>query len=379
MTLPAPLLRRSLILDAHADTPQRFADEHWNFTDDLGIGHLNLSTAHAGGLSGEFFAIWPEPGQWRGRFAHRALNLIDAVYEQVRKAPDALALCRTADEIVAAHASGRFAIMLGLEGGHAIENSLALLRQYFALGVRYMTLTWANSNEWADSSGDQDDPQILPHGGLTSFGRDVIREMNRLGMMVDVSHVSDAAFADVLSVARAPVLASHSSARALTPAPRNLTDDMIRTIAGTGGAVMVNFYPAFIDETWRSAWNALTPERQKRHEELRQSFENRGAPLPYALSNTIDLEFADRIPPAPLASLIDHIDHIANIAGIDHVGIGSDFDGIPALPAGIHSAADLPKVADALIARGYSEQAISKIFGENLLRVLRAVDQAAAR
>ena len=362
-----------LILDAHADTPQRFADESWNFTDELNGGHLNLAAARAGGLSGEFFAIWPEPTQWRGRFAHRTLTLIDAVHQQVRRSPDHLALCLTADDVLAAHAIGKFAVLMGIEGGHAIENSLALLRQYFALGVRYMTLTWANSNEWADSSGDLHEPSIPHHGGLTGFGRDVVREMNRLGMMVDISHVSDQSFADVLASSTAPVIASHSSARAITAAPRNLTDDMIRAVADTGGAVMVNFYPAFIDEAWRSAWNALTEERRAEHDLLEEACARRRQPVPFVNSNAIDLRYAARIPRPPLDTLVEHFRHVVDVAGIDHVGIGSDFDGICALPAGIDSAADLPNLASALQSIGYNSADLAKILGGNLLRVMRDV------
>ncbi len=377
--MPDPATRSPLLLlDAHADTPQRFTDEGWHLTDPLQGGHLNLAAARQGGLAGEFFAIWPEPRQWRGRYAKRALSLIEAVHEQVRRTPDQLALCRSADDILAAHTSGRFAVLLGLEGGHAIENSLDRLRQYFALGVRYMTLTWSNSNEWADSSGDLDDPAVQHHGGLTGFGREVVREMNRLGMMIDVSHVSDATFADVLAVSSAPVLASHSSARALTASPRNLTDAMIRAIAASGGAVMVNFYPAFIDDRWRSAWNTLAPERDLEHARLQQACKERGLPVTHALANAIDKSFAARIPRPSLSALIDHIDHICRIAGHAHVGLGSDFDGICALPEGLNSAADLPKIAEALAHRGYTEQQLRGVLGSNLLRVMRLVEQAAS-
>jgi membrane dipeptidase len=373
-TRPQPWLR----LDAHADTPQRFADEGWHFTDDLHGGHLNLSTARASGLSGQFFAIWPEPRQWRGHYAHRTLHLIDAVHEEVRRCPVDLVLCRSVDDLLAAHETGQFAILLGIEGGHAIENSLALLRQYFALGVRYMTLTWANSNEWADSSGDFDDSSITHHGGLTPFGQEVVREMNRLGMMVDVSHVSDATFADVLRISTAPVIASHSSARALTAAPRNLTDDMIRAIAARDGAVLVNFYPAFLDETWRSAWNALAEERDRDHHRLQAECDRRGNRVTHALANAIDQRFAARLPLPPLSTLIDHIDHICKVAGHSHVGFGSDFDGICALPAGLDSAADLPKIEAALRHRGYTDQDLRGILGENLLHVMRLVESLAS-
>ena len=255
----------ALILDTHVDTPQRFIDEAWDFTSQLNGGSLNLETARHGNLAGTFFALWTEPTQWRNRYAHRTLELLDGVLQQVRKHPNDLALCTTPAEILAAHAQNKFAILLGIEGGHSIENSLALLRLYHQLGVRYMTLTWANSNDWADSSGDIDDPTIPHHNGLTPFGREVIREMNRLGMIIDVSHASDKTFWDVIETTRAPILATHSSARALTNAPRNLTDDQLRTIAKNNGAVMVNFYSGFIDENFRNAINQLKSERSEAH------------------------------------------------------------------------------------------------------------------
>jgi membrane dipeptidase len=363
----------ALVIDTHADTPQRFVDESWSFTGDLGSGHLNLATARRGNLAAEFFAIWPEPEAWKGRFAHRTLALIDGVLEQVRLHPNDLALCLTPDEILAARESGRFAVLMGIEGGHAIENSLALLRAFHALGVRYMTLTWANSNDWADSSGDIDDPAIAHHNGLTEFGREVIAEMNRLGMMIDVSHASDKTLADVLAATRAPILASHSAARALTNSPRNLTDDQLRVIAANGGVCMVNFYAAFIDENYRQGVIAIRDERSAAHRALAAEYAARNEPIPFAASNRIDQEFAARLPRPPLASLIDHFDHIIRVAGVDHVGIGTDFDGISALPEGIDSAADLPKITAGLLDRGYSADDLHKVLGGNLMRVFRAV------
>lgn len=387
----------ALVIDAHADTPQRFADEPWDFAGPLASprnsgGMLNLETARKGNLAAEFFAIWVDPGQVpAGRYAHRALTLIDGVREQVRRHPRELALCTSPHEILAARAAGRFAILMGLEGGHAIENSLALLRTYHALGVRYMTLTWANSNEWAESSTDlrttlrttdaivgaeTETPPVTR--GLTPFGMKVVAEMNRLGMMADVSHASDRTFDDVLAVSRAPVIASHSSARALTHSPRNLTDDQLRALAANGGLAMVNFYSAFIDEDYRLAWMAQREERSLAHASLEREYAARNEPIPFHISNTIDREFAARIPRPPLSSLIDHFDHMIRIAGIDHVGIGTDFDGISALPEGIDSAADLAKVTAGLFARGYSADDLHKVLGGNLLRVFAAVQSFAA-
>jgi membrane dipeptidase len=370
---PAQVHAAALVIDTHADTPQRFADEAWQFDDPLGLGHLNLASARTGNLAAEFFAIWAEPSAWHGRFAHRTLALIDAVLDQVRRHPHDLALCLTPADIASARAAGKFAVLMGLEGGHSIENSLALLRSYHTLGIRYMTLTWANSNEWAESSGD-----LRPSSpGLTDFGREVVAEMNRLGMIVDVSHASDATLADVLACARAPILATHSCARALCDSPRNLTDDQLRAVAANGGAVMVNFYSAFVDENYRNALIALKPERLAAHHALEAEYEARNQPTPHHASNAIDRAFANRIPRPPFDSLIAHFEHIVSVAGIDHVGIGSDFDGISAMPEGIDSAADLPKLTAALMARGHSAEDVQKILGSNLMRVFGAVQAAA--
>jgi membrane dipeptidase len=376
---PAEFHSSSLVIDTHADTPQRFVDERWNFTGPLGSGQLNLESARLGGLGAEFLAIWPEPVAWKGRFAHRTLELIDGVLEQVRQHPGQLALCLTPQDISAARASGRFAVLMGVEGGHAIENSLALLRVYHQLGVRYMTLTWANSNEWADSSGDLDDPAVPHHDGLTGFGREVVAEMNRLGMMVDVSHVSDKTFADVLAATRAPVIASHSCARALCDSPRNLTDDQLRALAANGGVCMVNFYSAFVDEDYRKAVLTIRSERSAAHQALTASYAERNQPIPFAAANQIDREFAGKLARPPFASLIAQFEHIIRVAGIDHVGIGSDFDGISSLPEGIDSAADLPKITAALLARGHSAGDLRKVLGGNLMRVFAAALEASAQ
>ncbi len=362
------LHHQALVIDTHADTPQRFLDG-WSFTDPLGSGMINLATARAGNLAAEFFALWVDPHEYpAGTHAVQALALADATLEQVRRHPDSLALCLTPDDILTARAQNKFAVLLGLEGGHAIENSLGLLRTFHRLGVRYMTLTWSNTNDWADSSND-----VARHGGLTLFGREVIAEMNRLGMMIDLSHVSDQTFWQVIDLSQAPVIASHSSARALTPAPRNLTDIQLRALAKKDGVCMVNFFPAFIDDTWRQAWEATRPQRQSAQAVAAAPYRTAGIPVPFSISDKIDREFTALIGPPPLASLIDHIDHVAQVAGIDHVGLGSDFDGIPQLPSGMHSAADLPLITQALQQRGYKDEDLHKLLGQNLLRVLRKI------
>jgi membrane dipeptidase len=384
MTDPARVHAQSIVIDGHADTPQRFVDEGWNFSDEIGVGMLNLDAAKRGGLSAQFFAIWVEPTEWKDRFAHRTLQLIDGLLEQIRKHPGTMRLGTTADDIERAHADGIFCALVGVEGGHSIENDLGLLRVFYRLGVRYMTLTWANSNEWADSSGDLDDPRVPHHGGLTDFGRDVIREMNRLGMMVDVSHVSDATFWDVLRTTRAPIIASHSSARALTDSLRNLTDEQLQAVATSNGIVMVNFYPSFIDDRWRLAWKASEDERHALYEAANKSYRDRRLPIPYNVPMTVDREFyarefCQRCTLPTIDVLIDHFDHIAQVAGIDHVGIGSDFDGFPMTPLGMETAAQLPAITEGLMARGYTAEQMTKILGGNLLRVMRAVEEEAAR
>jgi membrane dipeptidase len=372
----------ALVIDTHADTPQRFVDDGWNFSDPLDSGMLNLDSAHAGNLAAEFFAAWVEPTEWRGRYAHRTLQLIDGVYEQLRKHPQTMRLGLSPEDIIQAHTDKVFCVLLGIEGGHSIEADLGLLRMYHLLGVRYMTLTWSNTNEWADSSGDLDDPTVAHHGGLTGFGREVVREMNRLGMMVDVSHAADSTFWDVLKTTHAPIIASHSSARALTDVPRNLTDEQLRAVATNDGVVMVNFYPAFIDDAWREGWAATRPEREALYARAAAAFRARGEAVPYNSPLAIDRSFylntlSHTLPLAPLRALIDHIDHVAQVAGIDHVGLGSDFDGFPILPEGLNSAADLPKITAALYERGYTAPQLTKLLGGNLLRVFEKVQAQA--
>ena len=352
------------MIDMHADTPQRLLEEQWDFTGALGDGMINLETARRGGLAAEFFAIWVEPVEHAGNYARRALALIDATLQQVKRRPEELQLCVTPDDILQAHAASRFGVLLGLEGGHAIEGSLDQLREFYRLGVRYMTLTWNNNNEWADASNDAE-----RHGGLTDFGREVIREMNRLGMMVDVSHASDKTFQDVLEISTAPVIASHSNARALTQARRNMTDEQLRALAEHGGVAMVNFFPAFVDNAWNKAWDQTRPERKAQHEKVAKPYRETGKRLPYFVSNAVDREFAARMQRPPFESLIAHFDHMLRVAGTEHVGIGTDFDGIPGLPEGIDSAADLPRIADALGRKGYGSDEIANVLGGNVMRV----------
>ena len=372
----------ALVIDTHADTPQRLLDEHYDLTDVLSGGNFNLETARKGNLGAQFFSIWAEPSLYRGKYARRTLELIDAVKRQVAHHPDALMLATSPAEIRRARRERKLAVLMGVEGGHSIEDSLGLLRQYYALGVRYMTLTWNNSNGWADSSSDIDDPGVAhTKEGLSEFGKDVVYEMNRLGMMVDVSHVADKTLYRTLIATRAPVIASHSSARALCDAPRNLNDQEILAIANSGGpeskggVVQVNFYSAFLSQSYRDAFTKIQPQVKRDIEALTERAQAEGRQVKPEEIESIRKAAAGSIPRPPLSVLIDHIDYIAKLAGVGHVGLGSDFDGVSGqLPEGIDSPADFPKITAELMATGYSGEDCRKILGGNLLRAFAEVE-----
>ena len=368
----------ALVIDTHADTPQRFLDENFDIgsTDPNDIGHISLDKARRGNLGAEFFSIWVEPETNQGHFAQHTFDLIDSVYEQAARHPDRMMMAFSVADIERAHQQHKLAALMGIEGGHSIENDIHLLRDYYRLGVRYMTLSWSNTNEWADSSGDIDDPKVQHHNGLTDFGKKVVLEMNRLGMMVDISHVADKTFWDTIATTKAPVIASHSSARALVTAPRNMTDDMLRAVSKNGGVVQVNFFNGFIDQNYWDANKAQAKDLEAAVKAYVDQMKAEGKAVRYVDIDRIDREWTAKIPRPPLKSLIDHIDHIAKVAGIDHVGLGSDFDGVSgATPQGIDSAADLPKITQAMVDRGYSAEDIHKILGGNLRRLLRDVER----
>jgi membrane dipeptidase len=365
----------AIVVDTHADTPQRFLDRGFDIgnTDPNDHGQITLDKARAGNLGAEFFSIWVDPATTDPvNYAKRAADLIDSVYQQAERHPERMTMAFSVADIERAHKEHKLAALMGIEGGHAIQNDLHLLNDFYRLGVRYMTLSWSNTNDWADSSGDINDPKVQHHDGLTEFGRQVVEEMNRLGMMVDISHVSDKTFYDAVGISKAPLIASHSSARALTNAPRNMTDDMLKALARNNGVVMVNFCSCFIDEDFRKALEAQRGPMDAAVQDVIARQKAAGKAAQYVDTEPIQEEWMARIPRPPLKSLIDHIDHIAKVAGIDHVGLGSDFDGVSgALPAEIDSAADLPKITQALIERGYNDADIKKILGGNLLRAMK--------
>jgi membrane dipeptidase len=368
----------AIVVDTHADTPQRFLDENFDIgsTDPKDHGHISLDKARAGNLGAEFFSIWVDPETNQGHFARRTLDLIDSVYEQAARHPDRMMMAFSVDDIERAHKQKKLAALLGIEGGHSIENDIHLLRDFYRLGARYMTLSWSNTNEWADSSGDINDPKVEHHNGLTEGGKQIVLEMNRLGMLIDISHVADKTFYNAIALSKAPVIASHSSARALTNHPRNMTDDMLRAMAKNGGVVQVNFYSGFDDENYRKAEADQASERNAAIKAYLDQRNAAGQTVTYLDRDRLEREWAAKIPRPPLKSLIDHIDHIAKVAGVEHVGLGSDFDGVSgATPQGIDSAADLPKITQALLDRGYSADDIRKILGANLLRAFREAER----
>ena len=368
----------AIVVDTHADTPQRFLDENFDIgsTDPKDTGHISLDKVRRGNLGAEFFSIWVDPATNQGHFAQHTLDLIDSVYEQAARHPDRMMMAFTVADIERAHREHKLAALMAIEGGHSIENDIRLLRDYYRLGVRYMTLTWSNTNEWADSSGDIDDPKVQHHNGLTDFGKQVVVEMNRLGMIVDISHVADKTFWDAIATTKAPVIASHSSARALVDAPRNMTDDMLRAVAKNGGVVQVNFFSGFDDENYREAEQAQAKDQAAAIQQYAEQMKAQGKTMTADDRDRIEREWLAKLPRPPLKSLIDHIDHIAKVAGVDHVGLGSDFDGVSGqTPQGMNSAADLPNITQSLLDRGYSANDIHKILGGNTLRVLGEVER----
>jgi membrane dipeptidase len=363
------VLLQAIIIDTHADTPQMMLDEGYDLAQPDSPFMLSIPKMRQGHLGAEFFSIWVDVNWPKQDLIHRALDLIDAVYEQVGRHSDVLGMATTADEIVRLRLQGKFAILMGVEGGHIIQDDLSALDIYYRLGVRYMTLTHTANTGWADSSGDQ------PHwNGLTDFGKLVVERMNRLGMMVDISHVSDKTFYDTLAVSKAPVIASHSSCRALCDVPRNMTDDMIRALAKNGGVIDINFYPGFLSPDFAAAYEKLGPQIRADESAARKQYTNDRKRLAEELRN-IGARYASQFPTPSYTAIADHIDHAVQVGGIEHVGLGSDFDGIGWGPKGMEDVSKLPDLVRELARRGYSEQDLKKILGGNLLRVMRQVER----
>ena len=363
------VLQQAIIIDTHADTPQMMLDEGYDLAQPDSPFMISIPKMRQGHLCAEFFSIWVDVGWPKQELIHRALDLIDVVYEQVGRHSDVLGMATTADEIVRLHLQGKFAILLGVEGGHIIQDDLRALDIYYRLGVRYMTLTHTANTEWADSSGDK--PKW---NGLTNFGKQVVERMNRLGMMVDISHVSDKTFYDTLAATKAPVIASHSSCRALCDVPRNMTDDMIRALAKNGGVMDINFYPGFLSPDFAAAYKKVAPQIHADESAAEKQYANDRKRLAEE-SRNIWARYASQFPAPSYTTIADHIDHAVQVAGIDHVGLGSDFDGIDSAPKGMEDVSKLPDLVRELARRGYSEEDLKKILGGNLLRVMRQVER----
>jgi len=359
---------RSIVIDTHADTTQRLIYDGFDLGERHTDGSIDIPRMREGGVGAIFFAVWT-PGTVTGPEAvRRALEQIEAVRRQVALHSDDLVLAATADDIRRARAAGRIGILMGLEGGHMLNHDLAVLRQYASLGVSYMTLTHTRNTDWCDASTDKP-----VHNGLSEFGKQVIAEMNRLGMIVDVSHVSDKAFQDVMEVSRAPVFASHSSCRALCNASRNLSDEMIKALAAKGGLVQINFHMGFISQPFRDAEKSQ-PDLEKQIDERAKKVcgENMSCRLLESDRIVRKLVGEGKLPRVEWTEIVRHIDHAAKIAGADRVGLGSDFDGAE-MPYGMEDASHLPRITDALLRLGYSESDVQKILGGNTLHLMQDV------
>jgi len=360
----------AIVVDTHADTPQRML---YDKTFDIGARHpdgsIDAPRMKEGGLDAEFFSIWV-PSTLTGPPAiTRALDLIDAVRQAVRTHPNDLVLATTAADTRRAAAGHKIAALIGMEGGHMIDDDLGVLRGYAALGVRYLTLTHFLNNDWADSSTDKP-----AHNGLTAFGKDVVRELNRLGVMVDISHVADKTFYDALEVTSAPVIASHSSCRAISSHPRNMTDDMLRALAKNGGVVMINDETSFLSQEYLDASRALSGHVVGQLDRLEKQCggDEACATLTMNRANR-ELMESGKLPRVTWEKIVEHIDHAMKVAGVEHVGLGSDFDGAT-MPIGMEDASKLPRLTEALLKKGYSEADIEKILGGNILRVMEQVE-----
>jgi membrane dipeptidase len=366
---PMAIHYRAIAVDMHADTVQRVLDENVDLQKQLSDGHLDAVRAKAGGLDAQFFSIWVEPQLFGGggaRAIQRADDQIAAVRALAENHPETWQLATTAEDVRRAAADGRIAALLGLEGGYAIDERLENVERYYKMGVRYMSPAWSVSTSWAGSSGDD----VGATRGLNEFGREVVREMNRLGMMVDVSHVSDKTFWDIVNTSTKPVVATHSACRAIVHVPRNLTDDMIRALAKTGGVVNVIFYPEHIEPGWSQKKKQLDAEIAGLVQKASENEPGEAVHKKLARDRVRQEQYAKRLPKVMVSRIVDHIDHIVKLVGIEHVGIGSDFDGVQATPADLSTVADLPNLTRELLKRGYSESDVDKILGGNMLRVM---------
>jgi membrane dipeptidase len=371
---PLAIHRRAIAIDMHADTTQRLLDEKVDLEERLPDGHFDSVRAREGGLAAQFFSIWVEPQLFGGggqRAMKRADDQIAAVRELTESHQDTWQFATSAADIRRIASDGKLAALTGLEGGYAVDEKLENVERYFKLGVRYMSPAWSVSTSWAGSSGDS----VGQTRGLNEFGKDVIREMNRLGMMIDVSHVSDKTFWDIVNNSTKPVIATHSGCRAIANVPRNLTDDMIRALAKTGGVVNVIFYPEHLEPGWSEKKKLVDAEIAPLVQRASEEEKGDAVHKKIARDRVRSDEYAKRLPPVSVSRLVDHIDHIVKLVGIDYVGIGSDFDGVQSTLSDLADVAELPNLTRELLRRGYSANDVDKILGGNMLRVMEQMER----
>ncbi|MGD1102398.1 MAG: dipeptidase [Terriglobia bacterium] len=368
----AQALDHAIIIDTHADTPQAMLEEGYDLANPTSPYMISIPKMRSGHLGAEFFSIWVDVTWPKQNLIHRALDLIDVTDQQVARHSDVLGLATTADDIERLHREGKIAVLMGVEGGHQIEGDLHVLDIFYRLGVRYMTLTHTKNDELGDSSGDKPGWK-----GLSPLGRQAIERMNQLGMMVDISHVSDNTFYDALAVSKAPLIASHSSCRALCSAPRNMTDDMIRALAKNGGVMDINFYSGFLSQAYHDGYGKIEKQVDDELAAARARYAKEGKRLSYLEEVRIEQRLTKGLPVPSYTAIADHIDHAVKVGGIDHVGLGSDFDGVDSVPRGMEDVSKIPALVRELARRGYSEEDLEKILGGNVLRVMRQVEQVA--
>lgn len=361
------LHHQAIVIDMHADTILRVLDEGADLAAGAPGWHLDLNLMREGGVDAQFFSIWADPYEYWGESARdRALALIGALDNQLQKHPHAMERALTAQDIRRISSGGKVAALMGVEGGHAINDDLDTLREFHRRGVCYMTLTHSRTTNWAGSSGDAEGHET----GLSAFGIAVVKEMNRLGMLVDISHVSDKTFWEVLRTVNKPVIASHSGARSLSNHPRNMSDGMIRAVAEHGGVICVVFYPIFLDENYAKEARKVLQSLMSEMDAIDRSFPPVVAG--YAKDRLQIDALQKRVPPMSYKRLADHIEYIARLVGTEHVGLGSDYDGINCVPEGLETGAKLPLLTAELAQRGFSEKELHQILGGNVLRVMEA-------
>lgn len=376
------LQSEAIVVDTHLDAPDQLSSKWADVATRGATDHFDIPRAREGGLTAPFFSIYVAAGYADNGAARRALELIDLTHRVVDGHPKDMTLAGSVADIRAAKQAGKLAILMGIEGGHAIEDSLGVLREMYRAGVRYMTLTHTNTNHWADSSGPFYEPDFDPkksavHDGLTAFGKDVVKEMNRIGMIVDISHVSDATIRDVLLVSRAPVMASHSSCRAISNMPRNLTDDQIKQIAAKGGVVMINVGSGFLDQKIYDQFVAGLAKIKPEYGKLKATYAKDPARLRTELQALRKRQAA--LPRADWTKVVEHIEHVITVGGEDAVGIGADFDGIDDPPVGFEDVSLYPKISEELLRRGHSEAQVKKVLGENFMAFFARVEATKAK